>query len=129
MSLVVLVGTAPPPRLALEAALPALAARGARVEVLLARDVRAPLDGLPVSGCRVLRLPPRLRLRVLQRLSGRALRTWRLVREDPQAMALLAGADAVVALDLVSAFAVWKAHRCTGVPAWSGVAAYVEETA
>jgi hypothetical protein len=145
MRRVVLLGTAQPPRLALEAGVPVLRAAGVDVEVLMARDLPTAFDGLDIRGCRTLRLPrpgdraaqgPAARavatlrwrtLQVLQRCSRWPLRTWRLVREDPRALAALDAADAVVALDQLAAFAAWKASRRTGIPAWNGLSAFVDE--
>jgi hypothetical protein len=147
---VLLVGVALPPRLALEAAVPALRAAGATVDAVVTRAPGTAFTGLDVRTVRVAKLlrspsgrKPRrgtplwlalaVRWRVLrlaQSRSGPMLSAWRILRQDPQLRRLAREADVVVALDRLAAYTVWRlSRRVTSAACYNGLAAAVQHVA
>jgi hypothetical protein len=142
---VLLVGVAVPPLLALESAIPAFREHGAAIDVATIRPWPPALRDLGVRTSRtpvLLRYPPggvrrgsprwalaavRWRvLKIVQPRTGHALRTWRLVRQDPVVREMAQRADVMVALDRHAVYSVWRLARRTGVPAFFGVAPALE---
>lgn len=132
MTLVLLVGVGQPARLALEDALPRLAALGAEVDVVLARDTRAVLAGLPIRTVRVLsasgrpagtrrprRGTPRWFSEVARNRAVRHLRrplgpdgtAWLRMRRDPWVLEAAKSADVLVALDRLAIWPTWRLAR------------------